>query len=372
MSLASRILIALCFGPVLFAADIHGNLLHADSSTPSGKAGDMAFWEELAFWETIKASKEPAEFEAYLFAYPQGRFARLAELRIKALKGRTESEPAEEITPPPTSGDLPSRETGVSREPEDLGRSDETTVDATGVSPESRFQDCDDCPVMTIVPVNDYPMGSDRNRPNEKPRHQVAFAQPFAIGVYEVTIREWDACLREGDCSFSPAASDDDRLPVSNLSWDDAQEYVSWLRKRTGKPYRLPTEAEWEYAASGGQTSAFWWGDDAGKGKANCSDCGSEWDGKAPAPVGSFEPNPFGLYDVHGNLWEWTMDCVNRSYKGAPTDGSAWLRGDCIARILRGGSWKLGADYMRTTRRNHYDRDVRYYLHGLRVALSLP
>ena len=116
----------------------------------------------------------------------------------------------------------------------------------------------------------------------------------------------------------------------------------------------------------------FWWGDEVGKSNANCNDCGSRWDGKSPAPVGSFKPNPFGLFDVHGNLWEWTQDCVNRSYEGAPTDGTAWMRGDCLGRMLRGGAWNLGADYMRTTRRHNYDSDVRYYLHGFRVVRSLP
>jgi formylglycine-generating enzyme required for sulfatase activity len=225
---------------------------------------------------------------------------------------------------------------------------------------------------MVRVPAGKYSMGSDRDRPDEKPRHEVQFARPFAIGVFEVTLAEWDACLREGACRFSPGGGSDGRLPASNLSWDDAQEYVAWLSKKTGREYRLPTEAEWEYAASGGRATAYWWGDEAGKGNANCSDCGSNWDGQGPAPVGSFQPNPFGLYDVHGNLWEWAMDCANPSYKGAPTDGSAWLRGDCIVRVLRGGSWNLGSEYMRRTRRNHYDRDVRYYLHGFRVARPLP
>ena len=114
------------------------------------------------------------------------------------------------------------------------------------------------------------------------------------------------------------------------------------------------------------------WGDEAGQNQANCKDCGSQWSGKEPAPVGSFQANPFGLYDVHGNLWEWTADCWNDNYKGAPSDGSVWTKGDCIARVLRGGAWQLDADYMRSARRSHYDRDVRYHLNGLRVAKTLP
>jgi formylglycine-generating enzyme required for sulfatase activity len=349
VSFAARTLIILCLGLVLCTPDILGNRVHADSSKSPRKPGNLAFWEELGFWETIKKSKDPAEFEAYLLAYPNGRFARLAEIRIKALKSQADSDSAEGTN-------------------ESAGTGSSAAAPSTG----SELQDCDDCPKMVVVPAGSHLMGSDQHGRGEQPRHAVTFTRPFAIGIYEVTIREWDACLGEGGCSLSPKADGDDRLPISNLSWDDAQQYVAWLSNKTGNEYRLPTEAEWEYAASGGKTTRFWWGDEVGRGNANCRDCGSSWDERGPAPVGTFEPNPFGLYDVHGNLWEWTMDCVNPSYKGAPTDGSAWLRGDCIARVLRGGSWKLDSEYMRTTRRNHYDRDVRYYQHGLRVVRSLP
>jgi formylglycine-generating enzyme required for sulfatase activity len=362
--------IALSLGLILCAAGLYAEPVLADSGDTPKKTGDLAFWEELGFWETVKNSKDPSELEAYLATYPNGRFARLAEVRIRALKDQATPEAEEEIhrSAPLAGGDEGAGGNGH-------GAVDEPTAAGVGsaaTAPEGTFRDCDACPLMVEVPAGTYLMGSDQGRPDEKPRHEVRFARPFAIGANEVTLAEWDACLREGGCRFSPEAGADARVPANNLSWDDAQSYVAWLGKKTGHAYRLPTEAEWEYAASGGKTTAYWWGDEAGKGNANCNDCGSDWDGRAPAPVGSFAPNPFGLYDVHGNLWEWTMDCVNGSYKGAPADGSAWLRGDCIARVLRGGSWNLGAEYMRTTRRNHYDRDVRYYLHGFRVALSPP
>ncbi len=215
-------------------------------------------------------------------------------------------------------------------------------------------------------------MGSDRGHPEERPTHTVTLPKPFAIGVYEISVQEWDACLREEACQLAPDTHSDLTLPMSNLSWDDTRQYVEWLTRKTGNDYRLPSEAEWEYATAAGTKSRFWWGDEVGKSNANCNDCGSRWDGKSPAPVGSFKPNPFGLFDVHGNLWEWTQDCVNRSYEGAPTDGTAWMRGDCLGRMLRGGAWNLGADYMRTTRRHNYDSDVRYYLNGFRVVRSLP
>jgi len=332
-----------------------GTLLAQVESAPR-KGGDIGFWEELAFWETVKDSTDPAEFRAYLAAYPNGRFARLAQMRIKALTG--EAVPGSDEAAP--AGTQPSAN--------ESGPKGGQTPGAPG----GGVRDCDVCPLMVEVPAGTYLMGSDHTRPDEKPRHEVRFASPFLIGAYEVTAAEWDACLREGGCRVSPQAAPDGRLPASNLSWDDAQAYVAWLSKKTGHAYRLPSEAEWEYAASGGKTTTYWWGNAVGKGNANCSDCGSTWDGRGPAPVGSFKPNPFGLFDANGNLWEWTMDCSNPSYKGAPADGSPWLRGDCITRVLRGGCWNLGSDYMRTTRRQAYDRDVRYYLHGFRVARSLP
>jgi formylglycine-generating enzyme required for sulfatase activity len=372
VSIASRALIILCLGLDLCIGGIPGNWAHADSSESPRTAGERAFWEELAFWETIKNSNDPAEFEAYLSAFPEGRFARLAEIRVRKLKVQGESDSAEETDGSAPDGSDVSEGTATGSEADAYDQSAGTAPGAAATSTGSEFQDCDDCPRMVVVPAGDYLMGSDRHRPDEKPRHAVTFTRPFAIGMHEVTIREWNACVREGDCSFSPKANGDDSLPVGNLSWVDAQRYLAWLSRKTGNPYRLPTEAEWEYAASGGRASKFWWGDEAGKANANCRDCGSSRDGQGATAVASFAPNPFGLYDVHGNLWEWTMDCVNRSYKGAPTDGSAWLRGDCLARVLRGGSWNLDSDYMRTTRRHHYDRDVRYYLHGLRVVRSLP
>ena len=235
------------------------------------------------------------------------------------------------------------------------------------------FQDCTDCPQMVVIPPGQFTMGSEKNRSEEKPAHRVDIADPFAIGVFEVSYQEWSVCVREGGCRHDPGAgsSNDPKAPVSNISWDDAQSYVRWLSQKTGEEYRLPSEAEWEYAARGGTETIYWWGDDAGANRANCQDCGSQWDNQQAAPVGSFQANSFGLYDMHGNIWEWTADCWNSSYNKAPADGNAWLKGDCLARVLRGGSWKQDADYMRAARRSWYDRDVRYYLHGMRVAKTL-
>ncbi len=140
--------------------------------------------------------------------------------------------------------------------------------------------------------------------------------------------------------------------PVINVSWDDAQRYVAWLSRITGKQYRLLTEAEWEYAARADSTTAYHWGDDIGKGNANCNGCGSEWDGKQTSPVGSFKANAFGLYDMVGNISEWVQDCYHDNFNGAPADGSAWTNGDCDFRVLRGGSWDKNPRFLRAADRD--------------------
>jgi len=379
VSIAAKHWIAACLGLVLALAGGADGCLRPLSAQGAPGGDDLAFWEELAFWETVKDSRDAAEFKAYLDTYPNGRFVRLAKVRIKALEreggaARSNEEPVAAIgskgnpREPQASSTDDAQARGAGGGAENEGESDRPQ----GRTSRGPFTDCDACPLMVAVSAGGFQMGSDENRPDEKPSHQVDIGSGFAIGVYEVMTGEWQACVRDGGCDHVPVKPGDDRLPMSNVSWDDAQQYAGWLREKTGVEYRLPSESEWEYAARGGMSTVYWWGDEAGEGNANCKDCGSEWDGKSPAPVGSFKPNPFGLYDVHGNLWEWTLDCYNRSYKGAPTDGSASSTGDCIARVLRGGSWNLDAEYMRSSRRNHYDRDVRYYVHGFRVLRSLP
>jgi len=159
--------------------------------------------------------------------------------------------------------------------------------------------------------------------------------------------------------------------PVINVSWDHAQQYVAWLAKMTGRPYRLLSEAEWEYAARAGTTTAYSWGDELGKNNGNCNGCGSNWDGRQTAPVGSFAPNRFGLYDMHGNVWEWVEDCLHADYEGAPTDGSAWVAGDCKERVIRGGSWIGYPVGLRAALRFWFSPDDHGVDLGLRVARTL-
>ena len=159
--------------------------------------------------------------------------------------------------------------------------------------------------------------------------------------------------------------------PVINVSWDDGQAYVGWLSKKTGQRYRLASESEWEYAARAGTKTARYWGEAIGSGNANCHECGSQWDGRQTAPVGSFRSNGFGVHDVLGNVWEWTEDCWNESYAGAPGDGSAWTSGDCSRRVLRGGSWDGIPRLVRSAYRNGSTTVTRGNGLGFRVARTL-
>jgi formylglycine-generating enzyme required for sulfatase activity len=161
-------------------------------------------------------------------------------------------------------------------------------------------------------------------------------------------------------------------MPVTNVSWGDAKQYVGWLAQLTGKDYRLLTEAEWEYAARAGAKTRYSWGDDPRVGNANCDGCGSRWDRQQTAPVGSLNPNAFGLYDMHGNVWEWVEDGWHDSYHGAPADGSAWLSGsDPRYRVVRGGSWRNGSEEVRAAARFKRNIKVRFDTLGFRVARTM-
>ena len=233
-------------------------------------------------------------------------------------------------------------------------------------------RDCPDCGELVVIPSGAFEMGAN-DVPYEKPVHRVTIPRNFAIGRREVTFDEWDACVNDGGCKQRP----DDRgwgrgqQPVLDVSWDDAQAFVSWLSQKTTKRYRLPTEAEWEYAARAGTPSQFWWGREAGKNNANCEDCLAS-PPRRTQPVGSYRPNGFGLYDTSGNIAEWVQDCWNDNYRGAPTDGSAWIKGQCGQRVLRGGSFASRSNMVRSDSRFRYDHDVRYYANGFRVVRELP
>jgi formylglycine-generating enzyme required for sulfatase activity/class 3 adenylate cyclase len=221
-------------------------------------------------------------------------------------------------------------------------------------------------PETVSIPGGVFSMGSDDD-PSEKPIHRVT-VKPFSIGKFPVTVGEWNACVAAKSCSYQPTGGED--APVTNLSWTDTQQFVEWLSKVSQKRFRLPTEAEWEYAARGGTRSKFWWGDQPQAAMANCKGCNEPYQSSQPLKVGSFKPNPFGLYDMGGNIHQWVADCWHENYQGAPSDGSAWAESDCLSRVIRSGSWKNDPSYVRPSNRDHYDATVRYPTHGLRVAYS--
>lgn len=244
------------------------------------------------------------------------------------------------------------------------------------LKPQQTFMECaEDCPEMVVVPAGSFMMGSKDGvgSVDEHPQHKVTISKPFAVSKFDVTFDDWDACVAVGGC---PQVSDSGvgrgRQPVINVSWHEAQQYVAWLSWMTGKPYRLLSEAEWEYAARAGSETAYSWGDEIGKGKANCDGCGSEWDDKRPAPVGSFEANAFGLHDMHGNVWQWCEDNPHNDYAGnPPTDGSVWQGGNPFSRVLRGGSWDVPPDVLRSANREWGQPDSRFSFIGFRVARTL-
>jgi formylglycine-generating enzyme required for sulfatase activity len=251
-----------------------------------------------------------------------------------------------------------------------------TAAQEQALKPGDSFKECaTDCPEMIVVPAGSFTMGGPTAE--QQPQHPVTIAKPFAVAIYETTFADWDACVTGGGCNgYKPNdLSGRGQQPVIDVSWEDAQQYVAWLSEVTGKTYRLLSEAEYEYAARAGTTTTYPWGDDIklnGQAMANCDGCGSKWDNRLTAPVGSFPPNKFGLYDMVGNVWEWTEDCVHNAYNGAPADGSAWIaRGACGRRVLRGGSWDLPLDTLRSAYRGSNSSTARLMAFGFRVGRTL-
>lgn len=228
-------------------------------------------------------------------------------------------------------------------------------------------------PAMIKLNGGRYIMGSNRNQvsSNEWPAHDVE-VKAFAISQHEVTFDEYDRFAKETGRDL-PKDEDWGRgnRPVINVSWDDAMAYTKWLSERSGGKYRLPTEAEWEFAVRSGNDSTYWWGYQVEEGRANCFDCGSKWDRDSTAPVGSFPPNNFGLYDMAGNVREWIMDCYQPNYSGAPDDGSAWMETACKERVVRGGAFNKTSDSMRSTWRGHFKPDSNLTFVGFRVVREL-
>jgi formylglycine-generating enzyme required for sulfatase activity len=263
-----------------------------------------------------------------------------------------------------------------------------SAVQERGLNPGDAFTDClTGCPEMIVVPAGSFTMGSPETerktrdeRHGEVPQHSVTIAKPFAVSEFELTFADWDTCVVAGGCNgYKPLDEGWGRghRPLVGVNWEDAQQYVAWLCAVTGKSYRLLSEAEYEYATRAGTQTAYPWGKTIklnGAAMANCNGCGDQWGGYQPAPVGSFAPNRFGLYDMVGNVWEWTEDCWHSYYYRAPTDGSPWMKGEdgnCDGHVLRGGSWNNSPDDIRSAHRTGNSSGDRNGTLGFRIARTL-
>ncbi len=274
---------------------------------------------EIAAWGKVKDAKAATEVTAFLRSYPAGHFAARAKQLHAALTPRVATIIPPRATAPrpvkPVVGIYPARRPGDS------------------------FQDCADCPELVVIPSGSFRMGDLQGggKADEKPVHDVRIGYSFAVGKFEVTFAEWDACVSAGGCGYRPndRGWGRGRHPVMHVSWDDAQTYISWLSAKSGQSYRLLSESEWEYVARAGTGTNYSWGNQFDGAKASMN-------GQSTKPVGSYEPNGFGLYDMHGNVWEWVADCKHYSYQGAPTDGSAWTSGGkCSSRVLYAATIKV-------------------------------
>ncbi len=281
----------------------------------------------------------------------------------------------------------------------DIAPAAEQTVQVGGrtLKPGDAFRDCDNCPEMVVIPAGRFSMGSPANEPgrspDEQPQHNVTLAKPFAVGKFEVTRAEYTAFATATTATPTPGCfhfngteqvldaarswqapgyEQGERDPVVCLDWDEMRAYLQWLSARTGAEYRLLTEAEFEYVARAGTTTARPWGPDIGRGNANCDGCGTDFDAKRTSPAGSFKANAFGVHDMLGNAWERLEDCWHDTYAMAPTDGRAWtVGGACAQRVTRGGAWLSDAPDVRSSLRNWDLATNRKYTLGFRVARAL-
>lgn len=367
--------------------------LDVDVGTASG-TGDPG--PETALWETLRNSNDPMEFEAFLRLFPSSRYAGEAKRRHMELVDAAASDrpaqpaagpPAKVAKPPVVVAAAPPAPVPVQQSappappaeppPAPIVTASNAPLSSTASAPRgqsgdsNRFQDCPTCPRMVRIGSGSFMMGLGSHEPEAAPAHHVD-VRAFAIGLTPVTVGEWKACMAAKACTFLPRMRGvEDRTPVHNVSWEDVGQYVAWLSGVAGHPYRLPSEAEWEYAARGGTTAKYWWGESVGMSLANCSDCGGTQDPYAPLPADALSPNPYGLYDMLGGVAEWTADCWFPNYRGAPADTTPRDGKSCEKRVLRGGSFRSPHDEITVTYRLNYDASVRYIVNGFRVARDL-
>jgi formylglycine-generating enzyme required for sulfatase activity len=330
---------------------------------------------ETDLWSKVQSSSKVEDFDAFLRLFPDSQFAdaakrRRQEVAVAAAKpppttAAQEVSPLQPLTPPQPEPRV------ATIQPIPLPQTPPPPVSPPRTASEPQtFKDCANCPTMVRVPGGNFMMGHAGD-PTTSPPHRVS-VNAFALSQFPITVGDWRACMADGDCKTMPRMSNPtDQTPVYNLSWDDAQAFAGWLSKKTGKKYRLPSEAEWEYAARAMTSTVYWWGDQVGVSLADCAGCGSAHNTMTPMPVGTFKPNAFGLYDMGGGVSQWTADCWFDNYQGAPTNGSARDKQGCQSRVLRGGSFRSDPASIAVTARNKYDASIRYITNGMRVALDL-
>jgi formylglycine-generating enzyme required for sulfatase activity len=352
------------------------------SDVPSTASPLPTMSEAERAWADAKNANSPAVLESFIKRYGDSFQGDLARARLEELKRSQVAVVAPPVvpTPPASSGSCGSTPVTVSlssRTPHPLSANEECAL-----TPQDVFKECEKCPEMIVVPAEKFLMGSAPNEPQrtaeEGPEHSVTIARPFAVGQFTITFDEWDTCAADGGCGYTPSAPwGRGRQPVVGVSWQDAKNYVAWLSRKTGKTYRLLTEAEWEYVARARSTTIFWWGNSISTKQANYNGTVTynggpkgEWRQRT-VPVDTFTPNPWGLYQVHGNVWQWVEDCYHEDYRAAPSDGSAWTSGDCGLRNSRGGSWVDGPSTLRIAFRQKDIPERRYTNHGFRVARTL-
>jgi formylglycine-generating enzyme required for sulfatase activity len=350
-----------------FGIDI--NVLNDDPA-----AGPQAVPEAAQAWIAVENTQSEAVLDEYIRRFPRSVYAGFATARLEELKKARQAL----NTPKPWSSETDACD-GVFVSVA-IGGEKPCVKPGYGVS----FKDCPDCPEMVIIPAGSFTMGSPENEPQRKkdegPQHKVTISKPFAVGKFAVTFAEWDACVAAGGCgAYKPEDGGWGRgdRPVINMNWSDAKAYVAWLSKKTGATYRLLSEAEREYAARAGTATPFWWGSSIMPEQANYDDNyvlyigGGKKRKYRTVPVNSFKSNPWGLYQVHGNVWEWVEDCWHDNYSGAPTDGSAWASGDCSRRVLRGGSLFYVPSFLRAAYRLSNMPGGRSFDFGFRLARTL-
>jgi formylglycine-generating enzyme required for sulfatase activity len=355
-------------------------------------------YEAAQAWATTRETKDPAVLEAFLGQFSDTIYGPMARDRLRELKNtqvavvvppapapNAPNATAPAVVAPPARPPVPPGATpavgifSTSRSAVPL-----TAAEEHALKPKDSFIECTHCPEMVVVPAGSYTMGSpaaeEGRAANEGPQSAVTFARAFAAGKYAVTFEEWDACVAGGGCDgYRPAdeGRPRGRHPVVNVSWEDAEAYVAWLSKSTGKPYRLLSEAEREYVTRAGTTTPFWWGPSISTKQANYDGTSSYGGGEKgeyrqrSLPVDTFGPNSFGLHQVHGNVNEWVADCWRSTYQQTTTDGAASTTGDCGRRVLRGGSWYDGPQLLRAAARSGFYPGHRSNKIGFRVARSL-